>query len=173
MSLDDFLKLVEKFTDDQYGVHGAELSRDDMYPTVEDLAAEAAERKDRMARAKQHQGSSHVDLSTAPMATIKESVHTCGNIVVGVFIVKIKNYGVKNNETKVDLTIYEEVVNKTHFGSNKMPRKIDVSKDMRFSECPWLKYFKDPTKGGYEIPIQTAAEIVKWCQAVSRLAAFL
>lgn len=172
MSVEDFIKLAEQFADERYGTSiTAENSNQTTYSS-DALMAEADERVSRMLRKREQADNAAWDCTEADMKTIKQKVHAVGVIKVGRFNVKIRNYCQDKNSTTANVDIYEEKVHRNSFGNNKMPCKVNVMKDMRFENRPWLSYFKNQL-GGTNVPIETVATIVRWCQAVHRLGAFL
>lgn len=172
MSLEDYVKLVEQFADERYGTSITAENSDQTIYGSDALMAEADERRSRMLRKREQADNAAWDCTEADMKTIKQKVHTVGNIKAGRFTVRIKNYRQDKSSTTANVDIYEEKVHRNSFGSNKMPCKVNVMKDMRFENRPWLSYFKNQI-GGTNIPIESVAQIVRWCQAVHRLGAFL
>jgi len=162
MSLEEYIKLTTDYTESQYGGETPE--------PIDFIFKEAEVRKERMLSKKMTSGG-YTDLTKSEVEKIENEIRTSNNIKVGKFSIKIKNYD-KKKET-VGMNIYEEKVYKTHFGSNPMPRKLSIPKDMRFEGCEWIKYFKNPILGGHQIPVAVAAEIVGYCQSLLVLEAFI
>lgn len=173
MTLEEFIKLTEQFADERYGTSITAENSANLVYTADNILAEAETRKERMEKLKMISDTSAWDLTDAPMALIKQKVQTTGNITAGRFSIKIRINKTEKDKTTVNVNIYENKPYKGQFGTNLILKKVDVLKDMRFDTRPWLTYFKNPVKGGYNIPIETAATIVRWCQAVHKMGAFL
>ena len=139
---------------------------------IDPIIMEAEKRKERMVNEK-YSGRSYDDLIDASEEEIKEKIHTTGNIKIGQFLIKIKNYKKDTKTTTINMAIYEERLNETYFGKNTIAKRVNIVKDLRFETCDWLKYFINPITSGINIPIETAAEIVRWLQGVVKLGAFL
>jgi len=161
ITLEEYIKLTSDYTESQYGGEVPE--------PFDPIFREAETRKERMIAKKLLSG--YTDLTKSEMEKIEDEVRTSANIKVGKFSIRLKKYD-KKNET-IGMNIYEEKVFKSNFGSNPMPRKLSVPKDMRFEGCEWIKYFTNPILGGHNIPISTAAEIVRWVQGLVAFEAFI
>lgn len=173
MTLDEFVKLTEQFADERYGTSITAENSDQFIYSSDSLLAEAEERKERMLANKLRAENTGYDLTEATMDNIKQQVHRAGGLKVGKFQIRIRNYRQDKEGTKVDMDIYEDKIHVNNFGHrNKMPNKINVLKDMRFEGRPWLSYFKNSVLGGKDIPIDAAAIIVRWVQALNRMQAF-
>lgn len=114
-----------------------------------------------------------LDLSKAPLATIKEKLHTTGNISIGPFLIRIKRYDSSESGVKLDIDIMEER-SRTYAGQvGKMTEKVNMTNDSRFSNKAWAKLFANPMKCGTKLPLDTVAEIIKFLQFVYKNPAFL
>ena len=161
MTLEEYIKLTSDYTESQYGGEVPE--------PFDPIFREAETRKERMIAKKLLSG--YTDLTKSEMEKIEDEVRTSTNIKVGKFSIRLKKYD-KKNET-IGMNIYEEKVFKSNFGSNPMPRKLSIPKDIRFEGCEWIKYFTNPILGGHNIPISVAVEIVGYCQSLLVLEAFI
>jgi hypothetical protein len=59
------------------------------------------------------------------------------------------------------------------FNNKKIPGRINIFNDYRFKDCEWIKYFNRNTKVGNKIPQEDFEEIVKYCDQITRLRAFI
>jgi hypothetical protein len=53
-----------------------------------------------------------------------------------------------------------------------MTYRLDLLKDNRFSNRPWLSYIKNNSHAT-GVPVDTAVDIIRWFQGVIRMTAFL
>lgn len=167
LTKEEYLKLVEKFFNEQY----------DEVPFIESLPNDAWIYADPPAKDKMklpgHDGIT--DLTNVKKDKIAEILHTCRNIKIGNFLVKITKYhGEPDYEGGanfgLDICIYEEKVKSNP--PSKIQYKVDVHKDTRFSGRVWIEHFNS-FKIGANIPLETVVEIVRWLQAIKRMSAFL
>lgn len=168
MSIEEFLKLIESASRDMYGSDDT-IHSNTGYDDPHGLYAEAQIRKERMERKNLTSDKFAGDLTEAMMPAIKEGVKKGGNLRMGNFIIKVKDFkmGADGYETAT-VDIHEE----RKSGSMIIPQRVVVLKDNRFRDRPWLKYFEKNIAGGKNIPLKTAAEVVRWCQAINRIGAF-
>lgn len=164
----EYLELLQKLANQQY---------DDNYEEEQDLFSDAPEEwtYEEQPRKPQYNPSYEcIDLSSAKLEVIKNKLQTSGNIKVGQFIIKIIKYDIANtNDIKLDINILEEKQRIFNGNPGKIAEKINLSKDTRFNNQEWIKYFNNSIKSGIKIPIETVANIIKYMQFVYKNAAFL
>jgi len=104
---------------------------------------------------------------------IKTAICKTQNIQVGSFSIKINGYyGTTPLEKGVlSFSVYEKKTTTPNGHPCNMDVRADLSKDNRFTDRPWLSYFKG--SGAYDVPIDTIVDIIRWMQAVKKLSAFL
>lgn len=107
------------------------------------------------------------DLTNAKSEMIKMVIKNKTNLRIGPFmIVSTGKYESKTGKTISSIYIYEDKPN------SMMTNKLDVLKDDRFSSRPWAKLF-DSGRRAKNISSDDLFDIVRWLQAVQKLAAFL
>ena len=167
---EEFLRLVEQLTDQQYG---DEIEPQEPEEIVWMPADPPAKEKIRMPS-----DAGVIDLTKCKKDKIQESLYKCTTLKVGHFTIKITKYhglpnkNGKSQDLKVDLSFWHEVYHTPSGAPCKMTYRLDVAKDNRFSNRPWLSYLSGST-GVKNVPIETAVEIVRWFQGVIRMTAFL
>lgn len=116
-----------------------------------------------------------IDLTKYKKDKIRDALLKCANLRVGNFTVIISRYyGMPKDEAGMSMNIrIMEDKTKTPTGNPcRMTYDIDVFKDTRFKDRAWRSYFKSGSSG-YNIPEQTVVEVIRWLQALTKLAAFL
>lgn len=160
---EEFLKLAEKMTSEQYGEDSDYRSFQDVLDDHEYIPPAKETRP--------IDPSSNSDLTKVKRDQIKEALTKTGNVTIGNFVLKIHRYqgsierAAKERPNEYSISLYEM--------KNKMPKKVQVTTDYRFKEVPWLSYFKDPIKGGSGIPGETLVDIVRWLQAIVKMGIFI
>ncbi len=177
MKKEDFLALVEKLTEGQYAdepepevswsgsIHLDEL--EDLASLYRPKPSFRSKPKLRALDKKFMGQAAEVDLTKATMVEIKEQIEDLRRVVIGRF-----NIQLKHSDKGIDMQVYE--IKKKTFGGivKEMPEKVNFLKDSRFEGKDWIRFFKN-NMGGVSIPVDTAAEILKWIQVVFKYPAFL
>ena len=169
--VDDFLKLLQEIEGQDYDEDDSavELARLE----AESLRGEAWTRKERAEMIKKNLDV-FANLTDAKMPQIKEKLKVHNNIKVGKFTIKITN-----RRDDMDgygffyLELYENIETRNSFGYRKMDQKVNISKDNRFSDRPWISYFKPFVSAKVVIPEETVAAIIRWLQVLTRTSAFI
>lgn len=159
----EYLKLIKQLLEEQY---------DDKDPSEEENHWIPAESplKDRIPLSVQ---SGTVDLTNAKKDRIRSSLFTFR-------IFKVDNFMVKTERRQTatvpitftyDIEIFEERFKTPSGNPCRMTYHLDVVKDSRFSQCPWITQF-----GGCSarsVSTETFVDIIRWMQALNRLTCFL
>jgi hypothetical protein len=157
-----FLELAKKMTEDQYG------EEDRSYQEILDEREYLASQEIR----KHIDASSSANISSMKRDKIKEAIVNNGNLVIHNFVIKIHRY-----QGSAEKAAYEKKdlfnISLHEKGKNKMHNKVQIMTDYRFKEMPWISYFRDPIKGGKDIPIDTLIEIIRYLQVISKMDIFL
>ena len=170
LSQEEYLRLIEQLVEQQYD--DLEASED-----IEWIPAES----EIVQRLKLPDHNKVLNLTNIKKSEIEEQLLKCRNIRMGSFLIKISRYhgelailGHNAGEVDIgmDVCIYEEQECMHLNRTSKMTTKLNVCKDTRFDNRPWLKYFNS-FKIGQNIPMDTAADIVRWLQAITRMSAFV
>lgn len=170
INMDEFLYLAKRYVEEQY--HTDEDVGEYLPDDLEGILSEAQERKERMERRSYQMQEAILNLSDADEEAIEHALASAKNFKVGDFVIKIKKYRVDQNKNIfLAMDIYEEKLKITHFGSNKMPERVNILKDCRFQDCTWIVHFK--YMANQDIPIKTGIQIIRWLQAVGRLPAYI
>lgn len=112
---------------------------------------------------------------TANKEQIRQAITNYNNLQIGKITVKIIWHNEEScdtlNRATFNFSIYHEV-NKTPSGqAAKLINPLNVHKDSRFTGQEWLHYFKE--KRASAVPFETLVEIIRYCQVIQKLAAFL
>lgn len=178
MKKEDFLALIEKITNDQYVEESEKDWNDTSLLDLLDVSSKSSYHTKPSFRTRPNNLRSlekamlgqtgPVDFTKSTMAEIKENIARAGRVKIGKFDIQLKH-----SEKGIGIQIYEN--KEKNFGGimKIMPEKINVLKDTRFSDKEWVRYFKNNMLGGVDIPIDTAADILKWIQVVFKFPAFL
>ena len=160
LSKEEYLQLVTRFLNEQYGdeledSYEEEPIEDTKPPRVPDF-------------------NKIINVTTYKKAEIIDALLYCSNLQVNNFIVKISDYIKEEgqNTVKYNLKLYEE---SPHIYLNrpcKKTTKLIPSDDIRFSNCSWVNYFNS-SSSGEKLPLEELLNLVRWLQAVSKLAAFI
>lgn len=174
ISKDDYLKLLEDLSNDQYG--SDDYSDEQHIPDEAWIPSESGVKE--MIRFKNLHGK--IDVTKYRKEQIQDALYKCMNIQVGEFLIKIESYHGqpdkfgKGANLTMDIEIWEKrYVTPTGRPCN-MDFRIDWSKDNRFFGRKWLSYFSGGTRSSaFNVPVETVIEIVRWMQALKRMTAFL
>jgi hypothetical protein len=164
----EYLELLSKLVDQQYddAVDDYDIDKMEWFPAE-------SEAKQKMVRQVNSKGM--IDLTHVKSSLIKEEIHKCGNIKVGIFKIVIRRYSEVPSQKGVQLCCDLKILIHQSQTMNGFPcnmdNDIDLTKDSRFKERPWLKYFR--FNYADNVPIDTVVEIVRWLQALKKLSAFL
>lgn len=117
-----------------------------------------------------------IDATHLKKEQIKEAIAKSKNLQVAHFSIKIRGFYVsdKQNNSFMHLDIYERRTKTATGQPCNMDYKLDVFGDKRFAGRPWLQLFNNNRAGtATNVPIDTVVDIVKWLQALKKLAVFL
>ena len=160
----EYIKLLESLIDQQY---------DD---TIDDYDIEKMEWIPSEPEKKVHNYSTtgQLDLTNVKYNNIKDEILKCVNLKVGKFKIRISKYnGVPDQlgpQITINMKVWEEHFEKSN--GSRMDRTIKFDTDSRFSNRPWIMYF-DKRNYLSKVPIDTAVDIVRWLQAITRMTAFI
>lgn len=153
---EEYIQLLEELVKQQYNSEEVE--------NTEEIAWAPAEPESKK-KILTNPGS--IDLSLTKKDKLKELILNNKNIIIGSFRVRISRTPLTNSQDLLfSVNVYEE--NK----STKIMHKINVLTDNRFENREWKKYFNS-FKSGSGIPEDILVDIIRWLQAIYRLAAFL
>lgn len=164
----EYLELIQKLVDNQYdeAIEDYDIEKMEWAPAEAEIKAKIPKLNNR----------GMIDLTNVKSSKLKEEILKCGNLRIGSFKVVLTHYHEVPTHAGaqfcVDLEIREEKLKTPNGQDCRIDYRADLLTDSRFKNRPWLKYF---TSGscGYNIPIDTVVEIVRWMQAIKRLTAFL
>lgn len=160
---EEYLKLVSRLMED----HDSDdpEDKDPWIPAISNI-------KDKMINARANSNS--IDLSNASKQEIMVGVKIYNNIKIEKFSIKMHSHMDADKRT-FDIWIYEESDKSLNGAPGKMIYKINLGKDDRFSDRPWLNYFYNNTitSRGIAVPEEVVCDIVRWLQAINRMKAFL
>lgn len=109
-----------------------------------------------------------VDITNTKSNDIKNQLIESNTLRVGNFVVEVEYF---DNDSTVSMTIKEFSFRTPAGFACKMQQNFSLEDDNRFSGKTWLKSFK--YNRSCRIPINTAIEIIRWLQAINKLALFL
>jgi hypothetical protein len=110
-----------------------------------------------------------IDLAEVKKDNIKQYLLKSNTFVVYNYLIKI---GRNLSNDKITIEIYEEKFRTPSGAPCQMAYKVNLRKDSRFANCPWLNKL-DFT--GYRLQNtdqDTFIEVVKWLQIVKKLSVF-
>ena|ERR1700676_3009441 len=167
ISKEDYERLLEQLSSDDQDLE-QDIPEDAWIPS-EPFA------KDRM---KLHKSLGSIDATDLKKDQIQDALYSCKNIQVGNFSIRIESYhGYPNKQGKgtdlsMDIYLMEKRYKTPSGNPCNMDYKIDIYKDNRFTNRPWLHHFVAYGRA-VNIPVETVVDVVKWLQALKRLPAFL
>lgn len=157
MKQQEYIELLEKYLEEQYGSH------------IDDQMSEEDYESDPYYHIKITTSmQEHIDLSSADKDKIYDSIGKYKNITIDNFRVVINGYrGFKVNsvtQMNLDISIYEI--------KNKFLNKIDIFKDKRFNK------YKSMSKSANvpilkDISMDDVVSLIQWCQKLKRLITFI
>jgi len=167
---EEYIALLQKIADSQY-----EDPEPDLTVEMEWIPSEPEIKK------KMHlvNKDGSVDLTAAKKEKVKEILlnYKYANLQIGDFLIRITKYhgepGQKGALITLDVAVYQYSYRTLSGAPCKMLNKLNLSKDVRFTNRPWLSYFASWGDIGYNIPIDVMVDIIRWCQAVKKLSAFV
>lgn len=187
---EEFIKLLKQLTDEQYDVNVSMDEQDDMAILAQEspqhdffklagtvdrkifktrsLSFKAKELDIKLDNEAFNNGGS-IDLTNSTLQEIKASIKRSNRIRMGKFTIQLKS----DTGATVNIQIFED--KDRYFNGHRkiIPEKVNIKKDDRFNNQEWIIYFKNPLLGGSNIPLDIAADIVKWVQVVYKYPAFL
>jgi hypothetical protein len=132
----------------------------------------------------------NIDATNIDQKIIKEKLPLCKSIIIGNFMIQILNEDVKDIE--YNICIYETITKTASGIPCKIQQRMNILKDNRFANCPYLKYFSKNSKSyinpmrsfstivcqplraeGTNIPENDLLCIIKWLKIVTKLPAFI
>ena len=164
----EYMRLCQQLTDQQYD---CDIIDDYDIVNMEWIPAEPAIKKDIKIIP-----SGMIDLTYVKSEELKKQMLLSTNFKIGNFKIRINRYnGVpsqKGAQMTADLSIWEE----RHKTPNGVACRVDYpmlfSKDDRFSNCSWTKYFTN-NNVAHNVPIEMVMDIFRWLQCSIKLSAFL
>jgi len=121
-----------------------------------------------------------IDATKLKREAIKKVIAHCPCITVSKFLIMLSTCEGNNDISSIDdankqlyysIRIFET---KYHTPSGRpcnMQYKVYLSKDIRFENRPWLKFFLGST--ALKVPEETLLDIIRWLQAITKLSSFL
>ena len=167
LSDQDYLRLLQKLTDQQYddAIDDYDINKMEWIPSEPEVKEKIKASTWGM-----------IDLTNVKSNKIREEIQKCTNLKVGPYKIRVSRYhGVPSQlgaQICLDLEVMEE---RTHTPSGmpcRIDYRMDFTKDSRFKKCHWVKYF-DTSGCANNIPLDTVVEIVRWMQISKKLSAFL
>lgn len=160
----EYLDIIQKLVQDQYG------DLIDNYGNIEWIPAEP-EIKQKLIKI----NNTIINLTDLKNDDIRKNIILHNNFKIYSYKLKINNCNFVPNfngkQTCFNITIWEEK-NKTPNGHPcKIEFPVNLEKDSRFNNRPWLKYFS--MNDGTNIPLDTILDIIKWLKTTVKLKAFI
>lgn len=171
LSKEEYLKLLEEIACEDSPDYEQNLSE-----ILGDVSWSPSISPAKEAMLKKLQFSGTVDATHMKRAQLKEALAKSKNLQVGHFSIKIIGFydSEKHQTSFMTLNIYERRTKTATGQPCNMDYKIDVFSDNRFAGRPWLHLFGNNSQGkATNVSMDTAIEIVKWLQALKKLAVFL
>lgn len=112
-----------------------------------------------------------LDLTKCKRENIEEELFKCTNIKVGNFTFKIKRYSMTTDPLTIDIRIFEDKTRTPSGNPCKMTYPVNIKTDTRFKESYWASLFT-AQNSAFNVPVETAIDIIKWLQAASKYVAF-
>lgn len=151
---EEYIQLLEELVKQQYNLEEAE--------TPEEIVWMPSEPE-----VKKELNPGLVDLSSTKKDKLKELILNNRNFTIGPFKVRVNRTPLTNSQDFLfSISVYEENKDK------RTMHKVDILADSRFENREWKKYFST-FKSGNGIPEDVLVDIIKWLQAIHKLAAFL
>lgn len=172
ISKEDYQKLLEELADQQYSMdEEVDINQipDDSWIPSESFA------KEKMKQANQ---SGIIDVTKFRKDKIQEALYKYINIKIGIFLIRIDTYHGYPDKTgkgvnlTMDIGVWETKLKTPSGNPCKMEYRINLHKDNRFTNRPWLVYFNDSGEATH-MPVETVVDVVRWLQALKRMNAFL
>jgi hypothetical protein len=117
-----------------------------------------------------------IDLTDSNKEKIEFSICNFQNYKIDNFLIKIKKYAASldsSSNLMMDVEIYEEIESVAYNSEQcKILQKIDVPNDLRFNNQHWYIYF-NKYKIATRMPLEVLVEMLRWCQALIKMRAFL
>jgi hypothetical protein len=127
-----------------------------------------------------------IDVTKYKKESIKEALYKSTNLQVGDFTLKIERYNGRPGrfesikpiqiDLSMNIAIWERKYKTPTGNPCKMDYRLDLHKDNRFVNKPWLTFFANSGLGtgkAVDVPVDTVVDIIRWLQALKRLTAFL
>lgn len=167
---DEFLRLVEELTEQQYTDEVEEHEHEFSWMPM------ASYVKDKLKNRPISNGT--LDISKVKKEAIKDILCKGTLFKIGIFTIRITKYhsypnkNDKNQDFKLDLGFLHDVTKTPSGAPCNMQYKFEIGKDSRFANRPWLVYLSD-SSNLKNVPINDAVEIIRWFQGLQRMTAFL
>lgn len=162
---EEYLRLLQKLVDDQYddAIDDYDIQEMEWIPSEPEF--EPVKKKKEVNR------NGSVDLTDTKAKFIEREVLRCSNIKVGDFKIIISEFNEDADPLSCNLKIVVHQSKTMNGFPCNMDNDLNVRQDNRFSGRPWLELFQ--YNRADNVPIDTVVEIVRWLQAIKRMAAFL
>lgn len=166
MTKDEYLALVTKFVDEQYG---KEIDPIEDHPTFDTIK----HGKDRIVL----NSNTVINATNFKKEEIKDAILRAANLRVDNFLIKVikHNYNSEDENgipVSYNLSIFEESPYVYLNRPSKKITKIVPSKDSRMDTRPWAQYFGTSDQASY-MTLDSFLDMIRWLQAMSKLGAFL
>lgn len=170
---DEYLKILQELVDQQYNdTNTQDIEQEDTWIYAESPLLE---------KIKKSKPNYHgvIDVTNFKRHKIRDALYDYMQFRVGEFLIKIITYQGESNKkladdakTTVNVSLWEKKFTTPSGNPCNMDFKLNILKDNRFHGKPWLLLFNS-SGSGYNIPITTMIDIIRWMQAIQKLTAFL
>ncbi len=162
-SPEEFLKLLQDIINEQ--------EDDDTYRRDEVITNDYLNQYEPPSKKFQVNDAGILDLTKCKRENIEEELFKCTNIKVGNFTFKIKKYSMTTDPLTMDIRIFEDKTRTPSGNPCKMTYPVNIKTDTRFKESYWSPLFT-AQNSAFNVPVETAIDIIKWLQAASKFVAF-
>lgn len=159
--LKDFLERARKEMEEEYGDELGEIIPEIDYSVPSEKAIDPM---------------SNAMLDNVGRERLEKALLSSGNCTIGRFILKIhrdKGAVAKRRDDKagcLSVSLYEK-------GDDGLDRRVQMERDYRFREAPFLTYFDKPShkvqEVGKNVPIEDLVLLLRWLQAINNIGAFI
>lgn len=115
-----------------------------------------------------------INLTNIKKDKIKQHIFNSDTFIVDNYIIKIEwlSCDINYNNRKINILIFEEKFKTPSGAPCRMTYKVNLRKDARFTNCPWLNKL---TPSGHILAntnIDSFTEVIRWLQIAKKLNAF-
>ena len=110
-----------------------------------------------------------IDLTKTKKDNIKQYLLKSDTFTVDNYLIKIER---NLSNDKITIEIYEEKFRTPSGAPCKMTYKVDLRKDSRFANCPWLNKLGFTGYRLQNTDQDTFIEVIKWLQIAKKLSSF-